>query len=394
LSVDALVAEVLARNPTLAQMVAAWRAAQARYPQVTSLDDPMLNTTLAPAGVGTIEDRNRGYRLDLSQKLPWCGKLALRGRNARALAQAAAEDVDDARLQLTEAAQTALYDYYLVHRALEVNAENLRLLRAFRQDAAARFRTGGAQQDIFQADVELGRQQRRGLALERMRQVAVARINTLLNREADLPLPPSPAKVEVEDGLPDAAALRAAALARRPDLRALGSRLAADEAALALAYKDYYPDFNLMTAYDTFWVEKQLRPQIAVQMNLPVRLARRDAAVWEAKARLAERRAEWDRLASRVGYEVNQAYAEADENRRAVRLYEAQLLPAAELNVKSAQSAYQTGKIPFLTLLQAERDVIGLKDEYYELVADYHRRLATLERAAGGPVLPKGATGR
>src|SRR5262245_46790951 len=44
LSLQALVQEVLARNPSLAQMVAAWQAASARYPQVTSLEDPMLGT--------------------------------------------------------------------------------------------------------------------------------------------------------------------------------------------------------------------------------------------------------------------------------------------------------------------------------------------------------------
>src|SRR5947209_19258969 len=42
LSVEELVGEILARNPALPQMVAAWQAAQARSPQVTSLDDPMV----------------------------------------------------------------------------------------------------------------------------------------------------------------------------------------------------------------------------------------------------------------------------------------------------------------------------------------------------------------
>lgn len=389
LSVDALVREVLGRNPTLAQMVAAWKAAQARYPQVTSLDDPMLGTTLAPAGIGTIQDKNRGYRLDLSQKLPWSGKLALKGENAKAQARAAGNDVDDVRLQLIESAKTAFYDYYLVYRALEVNAENLRLLREFRQNAASRYKTGLVpQQDILQADVEIGRQEKRNFTLERVRQVAVGRINTLLNLPPESPLPPPPRKVAVEDGLPDATALRESALARRPDLRALANRIAADEAALALAYKEYYPDFNVMAAYDTFWTEKQLRPQIGVQMNVPLRLARRDAAVLEAKARIAERRAELARQVNQVNYEFNQAYASVNESRQTVRLYEKKVVPAAELNVKSAQSAYLTGKIPFLTLLQAERDVIGLRDEYYEFVADYYRRLATLERVAGGSLMP------
>src|SRR5882672_330214 len=42
LSVDALIQQVLARNPSLEQMNAVWQAASARYPQVTSLEDPMF----------------------------------------------------------------------------------------------------------------------------------------------------------------------------------------------------------------------------------------------------------------------------------------------------------------------------------------------------------------
>jgi cobalt-zinc-cadmium efflux system outer membrane protein len=392
LPLDALVQAVLARNPTLAQMVATWRAVQARYPQVTSLDDPVLDTTLAPAGLGTTGDASNGYRIAAWQRLPWCGKLTLRGENIQAQARAAANDLDDARLQLVKSAKVAFYDYYWVARTIEVNEENLRLLRKFRQDAESRYTNGKApQQDILQADVEIGRQEKRKFTLERLRMVAVARINTLLNRDPDVPLPPPPKKIEILDGLPEAAQLRHTALARRPDLRALANRIQAEEAALALAYKDYYPDFDLMAAYDAFWTEPGLRPQLALRMNLPVRLARRNAAVWEAKAKIAERRAELDRQVNQMNYEINQAYAEIVENKQAGQLYEREVVPKAELNVKSAESAYENGQIPFLTLVEAERDVIRLKDDYYQFVAEYYRRLAILERVAGGSLNLDGA---
>src|SRR5882724_4625876 len=42
LALETLVADVLARNPSLEQMTAAWQAASARYPQVRALDDPMV----------------------------------------------------------------------------------------------------------------------------------------------------------------------------------------------------------------------------------------------------------------------------------------------------------------------------------------------------------------
>ena len=81
---------------------------------------------------------------------------------------------------------------------------------------------------------------------ERMRQVAIARLNTLLHQPPDCPLPPPPARLRLAAALPEAPELRALALARRPDLAALTDRLAADQAALALAYKEFCPDFELM----------------------------------------------------------------------------------------------------------------------------------------------------
>src|SRR5439155_25776047 len=130
LTAEAVVAQVLARNPTLAQMVAAYQAASARYPQVTSLDDPMFGVSTAPGAWGS-NQVNGGYRLEASQRFPWPGKLGLRGENALAQARAAGNEVEDARLELAETAAGAFFDYYLAERALEVNRESLKLLAGF-----------------------------------------------------------------------------------------------------------------------------------------------------------------------------------------------------------------------------------------------------------------------
>ena len=187
LTVDSLSEQVLARNPTLTQMVAAADIAAARYPQVTSLEDPVFGAGGAPAAIGQLGDGNRGYRLDLSQRFPWPGKLELRGDSANAETVAAGRDVDDTKLRLVESARTAFYDYYLVGRALEVNAESLKLLKEFRDNAETRYANGLVpQQDILQADVETGRERERQLTLERTRVVAVARINTLMHLPAEV----------------------------------------------------------------------------------------------------------------------------------------------------------------------------------------------------------------
>jgi outer membrane protein TolC len=396
LSADAVMVQVLARSPSLAEMVAAWRAVQARFPQVTSLEDPMFAATIGP---GTFAPDDTGlefaYRLEISQKLPYPGKLKLRGENALAEAAAAGHSVGDTRLQLAEAARIAFYDYYLAERGLEVNADSLDLLAKFRANAETRYKTGLVpQQDILQADVEIGREQERRLALEQMHKVAIARINTLMHLPPDGPLPPTPKRIRLPVAVADAPALRALAVSRRPDLLALAERIRAEEAQLGLAHKEFYPDFEPFFMYDRFMGNttqtRDLATMLGVRTNLPAYKARRYGAVAEAEARIAQRRAELAKQTDQVNYQVQEAYEKAIQGARSVTLYEKTILPASKANVESAQAAYVTGKIAFLTLIEAQRSQVALRDRYYETVTELFRRQATLERVVGG-ALPSAA---
>jgi cobalt-zinc-cadmium efflux system outer membrane protein len=131
---------------------------------------------------------------------------------------------------------------------------------------------------------------------------------------------------------------------------------------------------------------RDLTTMLGVRLNLPIYKKRRYGAVAEAEARIAQRRAELARLTDQVNFQVQEAYARVQRSERSVRLYRDTILRSAEANVRAAQAAYVTGKVPFLSLIEAERNVVGLRDRYYEALADYFRRRATLERVVGGPV--------
>jgi outer membrane protein TolC len=117
---EALVRSVLQRNPTLRSAASAWRAALARYPQETSLADPMLGVGLGPRSFAASEVRD-AWRTDLSQEIPFPGKLALRGEIALGEADAAAGDFEAARLQLATVTSLLYDDYYLATRTLAVD---------------------------------------------------------------------------------------------------------------------------------------------------------------------------------------------------------------------------------------------------------------------------------
>jgi outer membrane protein TolC len=385
LSVEQLVLEVQACNPSLQAASAAWRAAAERYPQAVSLDDPMFTYMVTPtSGIGA--DNGGGWMVQASQKIPWCGKRALRGCAASAEADAMKGDIGDTRLRLAEATRTAFYDYYLTWRQMEVNTSTRQILTQFREIAGNKYQVGQAtQQDVLQADVELATLETRRTELARDQRLATARINTLLHRTVDCPLPPPPTKVVLRDSLPLVESLQQAAAQSRPDLFALQSRIQAEQANLELAGREYYPDVNIVGKYDGFMPEN-MRPAVGMDLNIPLHNSRRSAAVREAENRVAQRRAEYETLLDQVRYEVQAGHDRASQSQKVVNLYEEKILPAARRSLESALANYTTNKIDFLRLLDAERQLNAQRDMYYQSIAEYHRRLAELDRAVGRSV--------
>lgn len=385
LPLDRLVAEVEARNPSLQAASAAWRAAAERYPQAISLDDPMFTVMMTPTrGLGSMD--GGGWMVQGTQLVPWPGKRALRGSIASSEANAMKGDIGDTRLRLAEAARVAFFDYYMAWRQMEVNTSTQKLVKQLREIAWNKYQVNQVtQQDVLQADVELADLATRSAELTRDQQVAQARINTLLHRAADYPLPPPPKDVSLPDGLPAVEDLQQTACRARPDLYAQYFRIQAEESNLALACKEYYPDLNLAARYDGF-MPQDMRPQVGMDINIPIRYARRSAAVREASDRIAQRRAEYQNLLDQVRFEVQSSFTRVVQAAEVARLYRDKTLPASERSLQSAQANYTTGTLDFLRLLDAERQLNDQRERYYAAIAEYHQRLAELERAVGEPV--------
>ena len=237
----------------------------------------------------------------------------------------------------------------------------------------------------LQADVELAAFESRQAELTRDDQIAVARINTLLHREADHALPPPPAEMRPLDSLPSVETLQQTAVECRPDLFAARARVRAEEANLALACKEYYPDVSVVAKYDGFMPE-EMRPQVGMEMNVPLQRGRRSAAVREASERLQQRRAEFQERFDQVQFEVQSAFERAAQSQQVIRLYEEKILPATQRSVDSALANYTSGKLDFLRLLDAERQVYSQREMYYQAIAEHQRRLAELDRAVGRSV--------
>lgn len=388
LPLDELIAAVKARNPSLQGALASWNAAANKYPQVVALDDPMFQSMYAPRSYSGDSNVQASHYFGVAQKFPWPGKRELRGNQANWDATATSFDVGEAQLRLTEAARMAFFDYYLNQRERELNASSREALSRFRDVARSKYEANQvSQQDVLQADVELAQFEQRQIELKQEQIVAVARINTLLHRRPDHPLPAPPQKLSVVEELPSVDGLREWAVAHRPELKALAARVQSEQSAAALACKEFYPDFELMGRYDRFWTDHEQQPQIGLNMNVPLNQSKRHAAIQEALWRVHKMQADYDQAADTIRGEVQSVYARVEGSRRKVEVFESKILPAARDNLSAAQSGYEAGTVDFLRLIEAQRQLLDLREKSQMAITDFHRRAAELSRAVGQDVL-------
>lgn len=348
----------------------------------------MFDWMMAPASIGS-NDVDFAYVVQGRQKLPWSGKRPLRGAVAAREAEALQFDAADVRIVLAQMTKEAYFEYFLASRSLALNEANAKALDGFRGNALRRYESNlVSRQDVLLADVELAQLARRRLELDRQQRVGVARINTLLLRDPAAPLPPAPQSLPTPTAPFDVESLRTIAYNQRPDLAAAHSRLRAEQAAVALACREYKPDLELVGRYDTFWQrpEQQLQGQVGVTLNIPLALQRRRAAVCEAQAKVSQRQAELVNLSTEIQFQVLQAYARVEESRAAVDLFSARLIPASQASVESADAGYIAGTVDFLRLIEAQRQLIALREQEAETLAEFHRRWSGLERAVAGPL--------
>jgi outer membrane protein TolC len=380
---DALVREVLARNPSVGAAQAAVREAQGGVSVASAFEDTHLSYTVAPGSL--FSSAPDGHVIRLEQMLPFPGKRGLAEAEADAKVSSARAQALQTRLDLVLEA-VRLYDaWFVVHQALSINADHVALLRAFKDSATAQYTAGQAtQQDPLQAEVELTHVEHMNVTLAADREVIRVRLNGLLHRPLDTPIAPPPQTLAIPEASERSGQARVdTAVQARPELTAVRAEEGGAKAALALAQRQAWPDFTVMGEYNSMWMDPAHQWMVGVGINLPLFWDRRHGEEQAATARGERLALEQTRLVDQVSTEVEVARLRLTEALHVAHLYRTRLLPAAQDQVAAARASFVVGKTAFGTLIEAERNLRTMSLESVQSLADADLRRAELDRALG-----------
>ncbi|WP_374487304.1 TolC family protein [Zoogloea sp.] len=388
--VDSLLNYARSRNPDYAAMRFEADAATERIVPAGALPDPKFRTelrditrmgeqnpALLPAQVGST-------RYLLMQDVPWLGKRDLKREIAELDARGAEGRASGTWAELAARIKTAYSQLQYVYRNEQLTREILDLMVRLEKIAQVRYAGGlAAQQDVIRAQVEQTSMKNELVALQNERRQLQARLNALLARPTSSPLAaperlrtlPAPAQL-------DPTTLEERARTRNPQIFADEARIRSAEKSRELTYKNRYPDFTL--GISPIQYQGAVREwELMVELNLPLQQGSRRAQERESEAMLSAAKARRDATANQVLGDLAENLSGFDAARRTEALASTSLLPQSELTFKAALAGYETGKVDFATLLDAQRQIRQARQSQIKAQAEAQIRLADIERILG-----------
>ena len=389
------IGEALENNPSIDESLARYRAALEKIPQVDALPDPMFGFVQAIRSVETrVGPQNNA--LTLSQRFPWFGKLDLRGKVALQAALAMHQTYRARQREVIARTKRAYYELAYIDAAIGISREEQSLLEHYEELAETRYATGqGLQQAVIKIQAEITRVLNRLDILEQQRVSVEASLNTLMDRppEASLPAVGQPAVPNVDT---DLQALYELGLENRQELLATERRIERSERTIDLAKKNYWPDFFVGVGFMNVG-DRSDPPGIAVPpldngknalsisagISLPIYRDKYDAAVREAGESLHAERSRYASVRNEMEFSIRDEVVRIQTLSDQIRLFERALIPQSEEALSSTESAYETGQLGVLDLLDSERVLLNVRLANARYHSDLLIALARLERAIG-----------
>ncbi len=377
-------------NPQLAATRLEASAAQQRSETAGALPDPVLRTELmditnqGSTGPRLLPSQTGNTRYLLMQSVPWFGRRELQRNIAEAQAAQADGQIAANWADLAASIKQAYAMHYFTRASEELAQQTLNLLDNLEQIAQTRYANGiGSQQDVIRVQVEKTMLRSELIALQSEGHHSHARLNALLSRPLNAALadPAQPRPMPAAAKL-DEATLLDRLRAQNPQLRIAEANIRASEKSRDLAYNNRYPGFTFGVAPNQYR-DSVKTWDLMIEFNIPLQQSSRRAQEHEAEAMLAASNARKTALLDQIESTLSENLSALETARSTEALIATRLLPQADLTVQSALAGYETGKVDFAMLIDAQKQRLKARQQQLQAQTDMQLRLADIEKLLG-----------
>jgi outer membrane protein, heavy metal efflux system len=393
-TLTALLQEAAEKNPDLIALRQQIEVIRQRPAQERGLNPPMAEAQIWQWPINSINPANTNmYMFMVSQELPGRGKRELRAAVANQDIALAENDVTVRARQIVNEIKQAYATLFIARKAIDVHLESVDLLRQIADISQAKYTTGRiSQQDVLKPVAELSKLHADIIMFDERANLATAHLNILLDRVPETAIGPLVEPSE-EMLIPTTADLQRIALETHPELKRAQLQIERADAELAVARRDYKPDFSVQGGYMvTPRMTDAWMGSIAITWpKAPWSKGKTDARIAEQSAAVEAAKARARAMENSVRLAVQEAYVRAKAAQERALLLRTTILPQSQQTLEVSRVAYQTDRVDFQALIDNERMLLDARLDYFRALSDFSQAIADLERAIGSD-LPAGTT--
>jgi outer membrane protein, heavy metal efflux system len=378
--------------------------AKAKSPQILAANHAYKAAIHAPAAAAALPDTQvmvqhlsvgsprpfAGYTssdfayigLGASQEIPYPGKRKLRAEVAGREAETVQAQAVSSTRDVIERVKSIYFRLAYVQQSIYVLEHHDQVLGGMQQIAESRYRVGqGNQQEVLRAQLQHTKILQEITMSRRDEGQLEAQLKQFLDRTQDSP--DIIAEPLTQRALPySSAQLLQLAQEQNSDIRVQRAMVSQTQSQVALAKKEFRPDFSLQYMYQN--TDRKFRDyyMLTFAVTLPNK-GRRRAELAEANEKQERASQELRAEIQKQNADIQQQFVMEQTSAEQLKIYKEGLIPQAAVSFRSALAAYQANRQDFQTLFSSFLDALDLDLQYQRELADHESALARIEALTG-----------
>jgi len=378
-------------NPSIREAREAWRATIEQYRLETAYPDPEIMMTYFPEPLET-RLGPQDWNANLTQKIPFPGKLTKAGEVVEAEARIAKLNVDKTIRDIIVSIRESFYELSYIHQAQTAADQNLKLLNHLRKISETAYaQDRNTLLDMVKAQSQSGQLRYDILMLRDLEETEIAQLNSLLNRQTDTPF----GRLGVETDQSVVFSLEEiyqVAETHQEEIQMAKVRIERAKRKIELAKFKNLPDFKVGLFYAGIGNPDVANPPpdegddalgIQAGITIPLWFGRNKSRILKAKAEMKRAEAAKTVRVNETSAKIRSLYFRLENARRLIELYSKELLPQAAKSIEIAETWYQEGQSSFSDFIETQSVWYNFQLALARAKADYGKNLARLERLVG-----------
>lgn len=414
--VDSLIQEAYRNNYQIKSFEYQMQASDYRASSVGAWPAPMLGVELSqfPKLNSDVWNDALSNNISFSQMFMIGGKLSAMSEMEKRKGKVAEQNLSSFHVQLRVKIKMNYYQLWLLDRKIEVQQRTLSVLNDLSETMQPQVITNRMRQaDLYTIQAEVASETAKLTVMNSQRANLQSVINSLLGRD-DFARPVTtdsmitfPSVVLSENDL--AEKIKQV----NPQLQVMDRMKEMNNAEITVANRELYPDIMfqamvmrmpngmiLTSGPRSSDMIQQSAAGLAMQKTdwmysimasitlpfVPWSSSKSTAKADEMRAMNMSIDAERDAMQREMTASLRSAIVKYNTADSLVRLYQMEILPLTHQSAEAQTVAYQTGKVPIMTLLDSRRMELMKQDDYFMVLADRQMALIEIEMMVGAPL--------